>query len=250
MIAIFAFIFGSVYGSFLNVLIYRMPEEVSVVKPRSFCPHCKKPIPWFRNIPLITFILQAGKCAECKHRISFRYPAVEALTGFFWVWAFVQYPPAEALLFILMTGFLTVISFVDWQEFIIPLSMVISSVLSLLIYHIWIQTAYMDALWGIAAGVGYLGGMMLLTSVLFRKQTMGWGDLQLIALLGAWLGVMNILVTVLAGAITALAAWSVISSLKGFDRERPLPFGPFLSFSGIIIYMLDMDWLGMMEYFF
>jgi leader peptidase (prepilin peptidase)/N-methyltransferase len=121
----FAFVLGAVIGSFLNVCIYRMPLDLSVNEPkRSFCPHCKKPIPWSRNIPLVSWVLLRGRCAECREPISFRYFGVELLTAlaFLAVWVKCQ-PPGEwtlALPYWILLSLLIVGTFIDFEHFIIP----------------------------------------------------------------------------------------------------------------------------------
>ena len=107
------FIIGTFVGSFFNVVIYRLPIDESVIRPRSHCPNCKNLIPYYRNIPIISFIIQLGKCANCKKRISIQYPAVEFINGLLWGWAFVSLSFPEATTVSMLCSVLIAIAWID-----------------------------------------------------------------------------------------------------------------------------------------
>lgn len=178
---VMAGIFGACIGSFLNVMIYRVPLEMSVSDPkRSFCPHCKKAIPWFRNLPLMTWLLQRGKCAECGAPIAFRYFLVEALTAALFVasWMLLPVPYPAAFFVMALCVILVVVSFIDAEHMIIPMKFINAGMLI-----------------GLAAGVvapalvfigapapdipSWNGGLQALIGL-----TAGWGGLALVVLLG------------------------------------------------------------------
>ncbi len=176
----FAFVLGAVVGSFLNVCIYRMPAGLSVNEPRrSFCPSCKAPIPWHRNIPLLSWLLLRGRCADCGVRIPFRYFLVELLTAclFFAVW--ITFPPFVALALFVLVSLLVVATFIDFDHFIIPDEVTWGGVgaglvLSLLVPQLMGTDSRLAAiLWsliGAAAGYFSLWGVVEAGKVLFGKK--------------------------------------------------------------------------------
>ena len=118
---VFAFVLGAAIGSFLNVCIYRLPRDLSVNQPRrSFCPSCKKPIPWYQNLPLLSWLLLRGKCANCGSRIAFRYFAVELLTALLFLAVWLAFPWPIALVYWVFVSLLVVATFIDFEHFIIP----------------------------------------------------------------------------------------------------------------------------------
>jgi len=184
----FAFLLGASIGSFLNVAIYRLPRGLSVNEPkRSFCPICNKNIPWYRNIPLFTWLAQAGKCAECQCRIPFRYFAVELVTALLFLLMWVAFPtsPGLALFYMMLMALLVVIVFVDAELMLIPLQVtwlgtalgVLGAVL--IQYHLRAE-GWMDGL--IKCGVGFLAGfgglwlVVMLGKLVFGKKNMEFAE--------------------------------------------------------------------------
>jgi len=235
---------GLSIGSFLNVIIYRLPRNKFFSKARSFCPHCEYKIPFYSNIPVISYLYLNGKCANCAGSIASQYPIVELLSGLIWGWASVNYGLHQGLLFIWISSILLIISIIDYKTFIIPFPLILSSFLGLLIYIYFNPSEWRVSFWGAIMGVGYLSLIFLLTSALFNKQTLGFGDLQLIAITGMWLGPVNVLLSIFVSALLALIIWGVISLFNGFDKNRPMPFAPYLSSTAIILYILDVDFLA------
>jgi len=233
------FTLGTFVGSFFNVVIYRMPRDESIIKPRSHCPTCKTSIPSYRNIPLVSFILQAGKCANCQGAISLQYPAVELINGLIWGWAFYTLPFPEAVTASFLSSILIAIAWIDAKIYMVPLDLIIAGIVVLLFAVIFGVLSYSQVLWGIAAGVLLPGFMMGLTWLVTRRQGMGFGDLQLGLILGAWVGPIAMILTLFFASFLGLVAWIVISMVKGFDRDRPLPFAPYLVFSAISIFIVS-----------
>ena len=232
---------GLIFGSFLNVLIYRLPLHESFVFSRSICPNCKSLIPIYRNIPIISFLIQLGKCHNCNNKISFQYPFVELLSAFFWYWAGANLLFYEAILFILITNILIVISFIDYKTMEINLHLILLLISILFIYGLFISENVTNMLYGSIVGFGYLGFVFMLTSLIFKKQTMGLGDLQLILILGAWVGPGNILLSIFLASLIGIILWALINIVNKHNKVTRLPFAPFLSFSAIITYMLNID---------
>ena len=235
------FLFGIIIGSFLNVIIYRIPNSLSIVSPRSFCPNCKYKIPFYRNIPLISFILQKGKCVSCQKKISLSYPVIEFLSGIIFVvgYNYTNYP--ESLFFIIIANLLLCIAVIDYKYFIIPYEISISMFLVLIPYII-INSNLKYNLYGMLFGVGYLLSIFILTWFFTKKQPIGFGDIILIMLLGLWLGPVKILLTIFIAAITGIIFWVILSLAKGYTKQKKLPFGTFLSLSAIIIYLIKFNW--------
>lgn len=188
LFVISSFLLGACVGSFLNVAIYRLPRGLSVNKPkRSFCPVCNKDIPWFRNIPLLTWLLQAGQCAECRCRIPFRYFAVELLTAclFVLMWVYFAASPGLALFYMILMALLVVVVFVDAELMVIPLSVTwLGTVLgvlggALLQSHLrasgWLDGLVASSL-GFIAGFGGLWLVVILGKLAFGKKNLAFAE--------------------------------------------------------------------------
>jgi leader peptidase (prepilin peptidase)/N-methyltransferase len=240
---IFAFIFGAVFGSFMNVLIYRMPRSLSIVHPRSFCPKCKKPIPAYENIPILSFILLRGRCARCRAPISWQYPAVEALTGLVFLFLFLRYGLSFDLLFFLFffCG-LIVISGIDLTHQLIPDVISIPGIIIGIIY----QLTRHNLLYGIIGAV-FGGGLILMIRVLggwaYKKEVMGMGDVYLTAMIGAFVGFPNIILAIFIGAVLGAVVGIVYLAVTRRNRETPIPFGPFLAMGGAVVIVTRIELL-------
>ena len=159
---------GLISGSFLNVLIYRLPLHKPFIFARSICTDCKSTIPLYRNIPIISFIIQLGKCHSCNNRISLQYPLVEILTSFLWYWGGTNLILYDAILFILLTNILIVISFIDYRTMEINLKLILLSLIILSIHGIFFTESINNILFGAFVGFGYLGLIYLVTSLIFK----------------------------------------------------------------------------------
>ena len=134
MLQFFAILFGLIFGSFLNVIIYRLPRKLFLSELRSFCPNCKYQIPFYSNIPVISYLAQRGKCANCREAISIQYPIIELLSALIWGWASINYGLYQGILFIWICSILLAISVIDQKTFIIPFPLILSALLGLLVY--------------------------------------------------------------------------------------------------------------------
>ena len=235
---IYSFVFGLVLGSFLNVCIHRIPRKQSIVTPPSSCPDCGEQIRFYDNIPLISYLLLLGKCRRCGHKIPFRYPLVELITGLLSIALFIRYGVSfQYVLFFLFSASMVVISFIDLQWQIIPDVISLPGIAAGLIVSILLNyIEWHESLIGIVAG----GGALYLVAVGFEwltgKDGMGGGDIKLLAMIGAWMGWKALPFVVLLSSLTGviIGGASLIASQKGL-RAR-IPFGPFLAI-GALIYL-------------
>ena len=238
-----AFIFGLVLGSFLNVCIYRLPLGLSVLG-RSFCPRCSAPIPLYRNIPLISYLLQKGKSRCCAMPISSQYPVVELLTGLVSVLTFFHSPTFTQyfLWFLLFMCPLLVISIIDLKLKIIPdvISMpfilVGLGVTLFMKYPDWIAALKMSSL-GILIGGGSLLLLAAIVSRLKKTEAMGGGDIKLSAMLGAFLGWKALIFVFFVSSVLALVYALCLMIFDQKKRGETIPFGPFLSMAAMIFWL-------------
>lgn len=251
-------VLGLLVGSFLNVVIHRLPlimqrewrqecrsllemaaadePELSLSQPRSRCPHCKRPIHWYENIPVVSYLALRGRCAGCSQRISLRYPAVEILAG---IAAAIVASTFGLSLFgvaaVLLTWGLIAASGIDLDHQLLPDSIVLPLLwLGLVVAAMGGPVAPTDAIIGAAAG--YLSlwlvyhGFRLVTG----KEGMGYGDFKLMAAFGAWLGwAMLPLVIILSSLVGAVVGIGLMAAGK-LERGKPMPFGPFIAAAGWI----------------
>ena len=240
------FLWGLILGSFINVIIYRLPNNLSIIKPRSFCPSCKSPIPLYRNIPILSFLIQKGKCSNCNKKISMIYPIVELSTGIIWLMGSMYFNNInEILYFSIIASALLAICFIDYKHFIIPLELSIFCILFLVIFLTY-NNKLVSHLDGLLIGTGYLSIIFIITWLITKRQALGFGDIQLTLVLGFWFGDFRILLVIFLSAMIALIYWIVLSIFDKFDNNRALPFGSFLSTVSIFLYPLD---LGMPSLF-
>jgi len=233
------FLFGTISGSFLNVMIYRIPEEISIVSPRSFCPHCKSDIPFYRNIPLITFLFQGGKCSMCQKNISLQYPTVEFLSGIIWGWSFSSFTFGPALFITILSSVFLVVSWIDMNQMIIPLNLIVIAGVVVVVGVALEILPWQKSIYGSIVGPISFGFVLGITYLISKRQAMGYGDIQLSAVLGAWQGPLNILFILFFASFLSLLVWVIISILFGFDRDRALPFAPFLVVSAVTIFVTE-----------
>jgi len=252
------FVLGLLIGSFLNVVIYRLPvmmerdwkaqcreytnqppvEEApfNLAKPASTCPHCGHRIRSYENIPLLSYLWLRGKCSSCQAAISIRYPLVELLTGILSAvvaWHFGYTPQAAAAL--LLTWALVVLSMIDVDHQLLPDSITLPFMwlgLTLSLFPVFADMQ--SSLIGAIAGYLSLWSIYQLFKLLTGKEGMGFGDFKLLALLGAWMGWQALpMIVLLSSAVGAILGIGMIA-IQGRDRAQPIPFGPYLAIAGWI----------------
>jgi leader peptidase (prepilin peptidase)/N-methyltransferase len=231
MTILLAFLFGTMVGSFLNVCIYRLPKEESIVTPRSHCPACLTTIRAVDNIPLLSFVLLRGRCRACGNPISWRYPLVEALTGTLFALAVARFGITlqAALLLAFLCG-LVVVSFVDLDHQIIPNAITLPGIpLGLLAGLLLGEPPFLDRVIGTLVGAGFLYLVLFYGGALYGQEAMGEGDLNLIALVGAFLGWKAVVLTIFFGCLFGSVVGLALMAVRRLGRRQHIPFGPFLS---------------------
>ena len=256
---------GLLIGSFLNVVIYRLPimlerewqREISsatedelansgsekafnLVTPNSRCSQCEAPIKAWQNIPVISYLLLAGKCHQCKTPISLRYPLVELLTGILSAavaWHF--YPDAGTALACLgLTWALIALTGIDYDTYLLPDNITLPLVwLGLIVNYFGLITSLESALWGAVVGYMSLWSVFWLFKLITGKDGMGYGDFKLLAALGAWLGWQMLpVIIILSSLVGAIIGISLIL-FGNREKTKPIPFGPYLAIAGWIALM-------------
>ena len=230
------FAFGACVGSFLNVCIHRMPRDQSIVRPRSRCPHCRRMIVWYDNIPLLSFIVLAAHCRRCGKPIHWRYPLVEALAGALTVAVLSRFGVTPVgLIYTAFALSLVAVSFIDLDFQIIPdeislgglaLGVIASCLVPSLHGAATVAQALGRSLLGAVVGGGVLYATGVLGTLLFRKEAMGGGDIKLLAMAGAILGWKAVVLTFFLAPLLALVPGILVLLLK---RSHVIPYGPFLS---------------------
>lgn len=230
------FVLGTVIGSFLNVCIYRIPAGISIVKPRSRCPHCETQIRWYHNIPILSWLLLKGRCAYCSVAVPVRYLLVEVLTGtlfalFFYRFAFHPVTPVVLLL----VAALVVITFIDLDHQIIPDVISLPGIpIGFLCSFFVPWVSWQESLLGIVFGGGSLLAIALGYELLTKKEGMGLGDVKLLAMLGAFLGWTAIFPIIFIGSLLGTLVGVPLMLIKKADSKLAVPFGPFLSAAALI----------------
>ena len=250
-----AFVLGCMVGSFLNVCICRLPNGESVVKPRSRCPKCGNAIAWYDNLPILSWLILSAKCRQCGEVISWQYPLVEALTGVSFLCVFLRFGPvlAAPIYMLLMAG-LILITFVDLTDWTIPNEVTFPGIFAGIGCSVvgmvypesgLLVTSVFDALIACVAGGGILYLLDKLTLLLLKKRGMGFGDVKLLAMLGACLGWRSIPFIIMAASLLgSVVGLSLIlaqrrmrtkdDSGEGEMQGHYLPFGPYLAVAGVI----------------
>ena len=236
MIPIFAFLFGSLVGSFLNVCIHRLPREESIVFPGSRCPACHIAIRPWDNIPILSFLLLRGRCRACGHPIAWRYPLVEGLTALLFAATVSRFgvTPLAATLLVFLAA-LTVITFIDLDHQIIPNIITLPGIpLGLLAGLVLGEPPLLDRIIGALAGAGFLYLVLFYGSAFYGQDAMGEGDLNLIAMVGAFLGWKAVALTTLLACLFGSAVGLALIALRRLGRRQHIPFGPFLSLGAVV----------------
>jgi len=255
----FLFVFSLCIGSFLNVVIYRIPimlqrawraeaqsvlalepdqdeQKFNLATPNSTCPHCSSAIKPWQNIPLISYIFLRGRCASCRGSISIRYPAIELFTGIVSLLLAVKIGFNGQLLALLFFSYVAIaLAAIDYDTKLLPDNMVLPLLwLGLLLNSQNLFVSLHDAVFGAVVGYGFLWSIFWLFKLVTGKEGMGYGDFKLMAVFGAWFGwqlLPNIiLLSSLLGAVIGIA---MIASCR-IEKAEPIPFGPFIIFAGFL----------------
>ena len=230
------FIFGTLIGSFLNVVIYRIPKGESIAFPASKCQSCQTPLKWYHNVPIFSWIFLKGKCGFCQEAIAKQYPIIEALTGVIFLLLFMKtglvwYLPFVAASF----AALLALVMIDFKYMAVPDNVNFAALLFALV-----QPNFLDAMMygAIAAGGLYLIG--LLSSFIARREAMGGADVIVAGTMGALLGFPNFFMALFLSALLAIIPAMIW-------REKGVPFVPFLALATFIVYLYDSQTLALMD---
>ncbi len=232
----FAFIFGMVVGSFLNVCICRMPKDESIISPPSHCPQCSCQIRWYDNIPVVSYLFLRGKCRGCGAHISLQYPLVELLNGFLTLLLFLRFGPSPAFaVYFLFCSALVVITFIDIEHQIIPDEISLTGIpVGFILSFFLKEHSWLNSLFGILLG----GGTLLLVAYAYQRLTgkdgMGGGDIKLLAMMGAFLGWQAVPFIIFASSLVGSIVGVSIMMLQKKDVKLAIPFGPYLAFAAIL----------------
>ncbi len=237
MLGFLFFLLGASIGSFLNVVIYRLPEGISLIKPPSHCPVCGEKIRWFDNIPIFSYIRLRGKCRDCGSEISIRYLIVESITAFFYLYAYLHFGLSlELLTFLVFVTLLLPISFIDYRKMLIPDSLSLSGIVLGLLLSIF-RGKVIISLIGAAIGALYILIVILVGKAVYKREVMGFGDLKLASLIGAFVGWASFLLTILISALIG-SIYGLVEIKRGKSSMKSLiPYGPFLGIGGIITFL-------------
>lgn len=236
MLHIISVIFGAIVGSFLNVCIFRLPNKESIIWPGSHCPHCKKPIKFYDNIPIISYLLLRGKCRQCHGSISFQYPLVEGITALSSLLLIMKFGLSLSyLIYFLFVAALIVVTVIDLYHQIIPDVISLPGIGAGLLASLTVsQITFTNSLLGILLGGGSLFLIATVYQWLFKREGMGGGDVKLLAMIGAFLGWKAVILTILLGSLVGSIIGIILMVSKGKDFKYAIPFGPFLSLGAVI----------------
>ncbi len=233
---IFAALFGAIVGSFLNVVIFRLPEEnASVVFPASHCPKCKTDLSWYENIPVISYLVQRGKCRHCKSPVSLQYPAVEIITSVLTLALVHKFGiTIDCLGYFFFVAALVVIIFIDLHHQIIPdVISLPGTLLGFLFSFINSSVNWIDSLIGLLVGGGVLYLVAFLYFAIRKVDGMGGGDIKLLAMIGAFLGWQSLPFVIFTSSFTGAVVGMIFLAVQKKDSQTRIPFGPFLSLGAL-----------------
>jgi leader peptidase (prepilin peptidase) / N-methyltransferase len=273
-LTVLSFPLGACIGSFLNVCVYRIPLDLSVVAPRSFCPSCRTPIPWYLNMPILSYLLLRGKCRFCRAKITPRYALIEALTGLLFLLVWLKYFPLEGArplhlvpvsdpllvpVYWLAISGLILGTFVDFEHLIIPDRVTLGGILAGLLLSALVPSLHGETLpmhgllWsslGALAGWFLLWGAAILGTFLLKKEAMGFGDVKLIGAIGAFLGTKAVLFTILTSSLIGSAAGIVMVLAGKKKMQSRIPYGPYLALAAVIWILWGASlWSGYLKLF-
>ncbi|OGD16148.1 MAG: hypothetical protein A2V76_03155 [Candidatus Aminicenantes bacterium RBG_16_63_14] len=226
-------VFGLVFGSFLNVVIYRLPRRMSLMRPPSSCPGCGARIKPYDNVPVLSYLLLGGKCRRCGRKISPLYPAVEALTGLGFVLVYLNAGRALGLELIagcVFTSALIALGFIDYHHQILPDAITLPGLVLALAYAFFRDDlTFRGALLGAVAGAGFLILVYGAYFLVRKKEGLGMGDVTMLLMVGAYLGLMRTLLTLILASFVGALVGVYFILRRGKDFQFALPFGTFIA---------------------
>ena len=275
MILVFCILIGLAIGSFLNVCISRIPLEESVIRPRSRCPNCKKSIANRDNIPILSYILLGGRCRHCKTKISIRYPFIEGLTAVIGGLIYLKFDiGVEWVVYLLFSAAMIALAFIDADHRILPDVITLNGLWIGIVLSLFLPlnapilarllnaagltnpsprfVSFVASLAGAAVGGGLLWAVREAYFRLRGVEGMGFGDVKMMAMVGAFLGTPLTLFTIMVGSVLGSIIGVLLMRFSGKDRGYEMPFGTFLSFGAILAVLYGDElirwYLGLMAY--
>lgn len=239
-------LFGLITGSFLNVVIYRLPRGKSVVWPASACGACGRELRWFENIPIVSWVVLGAKCARCKAPISVQYPLVEATTALLFVLVTWLTPagPLLAARLIFVCG-LVVLFGIDLEHQILPNSITLPGVAAGLIFSLAGPPGLRDSVIGVLLGGGVLYAIAAGYYLWRREEGLGMGDVKMLAMIGAFLGWQAVLLTLVLASLSGAVIGVAMMALQRGTMKYALPFGTFLALGALVAMLAGepiVDW--------
>lgn len=230
------FIFGICLGSFFNVCIYRLPSSMTIINPRqSVCLHCNKPIKFYDNIPLISYLILKGRCRNCQEPIALRYPLVEFISGLFALLTVLKFGfSVEALVYYAFISSLMIITFIDIDHQIIPDAITLPGIPLFFLGSLFVPTISLkDAALGLFVGGGSLFAIAWGYHLITKKEGMGGGDIKLLAMIGGLIGWQGVIFTIFFSSAVGSLSGLLLMMREKKGMKLAIPFGPFLSLGAI-----------------
>ncbi|MEN1968225.1 prepilin peptidase [Lentibacillus sp. N15] len=246
-LTILFFILGLIFGSFFNVVGLRVPKKLPFANERSMCPQCHHTLSWYELIPVLSYIIQRGRCRHCRASISLTYPVIEIVTGFLFVFSYVLIGlNLELIMAIILMSMLVIIVVTDINYMLIP-DRILLFFLPLFIILRFIQP--LDPWWSPIAGA-VVAFILIAVIILISRGGMGAGDMKLFGLLGIVLGLKLVILTFFLACIIGAVAGMALLLFKIIDRKQPVPFGPYIVAAAIITYFFGDSLLSRYFQFF
>ncbi len=236
LLLLLAALLGLLWGSFLNVVIYRLPRKESIVTGRSYCPSCRNTISFYDNIPVVSYILLRGRCRHCGAQIGFRYPMVEIVMGIMSWFLFSVYGLSlEYFVQFVFIASMLVLMFVDFYHQLLPDGMTLTGIACGILLSVFRENlVFNDAIIGTLLGAG---GLFVVAEIYFRwskVEGMGFGDVKMLGMIGSFVGWKGVLLTLFLGSLMGSAIGVFLIVLRGGHLKTKLPFGTFLGFGAIV----------------
>lgn len=236
LLALYIALVGLVVGSYLNVVIYRLPRGLSTVLPRSACPACGAKVRARDNVPVLSFLLLRGRCRDCGERIHWRYPLVEGTTALLFVFAFARFGWRPELLgALLFSASLLALAGIDLEHFLLPDAITLPGILAGLALSFWLDwCSPLESALGVVVGAGILLALIGAWYLLRGELGMGYGDVKMLAMIGAFLGVKGVVVTLFFASLSGAAVGVAMLAAQRVALRSKLPFGVFLALGGLV----------------
>jgi leader peptidase (prepilin peptidase)/N-methyltransferase len=233
---LFIAVLGLIWGSFFNVVIHRLPLDEPLAMARSKCPNCQAPIPWYLNVPILSYLLLRGKCRACKTPISIEYPVVEFSSAILFLLVFRKFGWSfDFFAYTLFSSSLLVVTVIDLHHQIIPDEISLPGIVlgfgASFFLH---EVGWMESLLGIVAGGGTFWAVAFLYEKITKREGLGGGDIKLLAMIGAWLGIKCVFPVIMLSSALGSVVGLTLMAVQRKNFKAAIPFGPFLAASAAL----------------